>query len=91
MTLDDVWRWLATHQVPERWYVLEGLGVGEAEGIGVVDGAWATYYSEHGMHGNLRVHDSEDAACRAFIAIIRERMLRLNGIDLPPPVMPRQD
>lgn len=85
MILDDVRRWLAVHQVPERWYVLGGLGAGEAEGIGVVDGAWATYYSEHGTYGDLQVHDSEDAACRTFIATIRQRMLRLNGIDLPPP------
>lgn len=85
MTLNDLKRWLDANTVPERYYVLGGLGVGEAEGVGLVDGVWSTYYSEHGLYSDVQPYESEDAACRAFAGIIIERMQAAQGVTLSPP------
>ncbi|MBT9489198.1 MAG: hypothetical protein IV093_16970 [Rubrivivax sp.] len=83
MTLQDLRTYLQTHQVPEDFYVIQELGEGDVDGIGFLDGAWCTYYSQRGSYWHIKQYDSEDAAVAAFLARMRELMAAELGITLP--------
>jgi hypothetical protein len=83
MTIQHMKAYLKFHQVPEELYVIQELGEGEVDGIGFIDGAWTTYYSERGQYRNRRTYETEEEAVAAFLVTMRELMKSLYGLQLP--------
>jgi hypothetical protein len=75
--------YLKTHQVPEELYVIQELGEGEVDGIGFIDGAWTTYYSERGQYRNRRIYETEDEAVEEFLTTVRALMKSMYSVQLP--------
>lgn len=86
MNLNDLEKWLGDNNVPEYLYVINDLGGGEVNGIGLLNNYWCTYYSERGKYSDIEKYENEDHACRAFSEKIR-RILKIQySVQLPPPV-----
>lgn len=72
------------NNVSDEYYVIDDLGGGEVDGVGIIDGRWATYYSERGKKRNIKYFDSEDEACRALVKLVSRRVEVETGLCLPP-------
>lgn len=83
MTIEALKAYLIQHQVPEHLYVIQSLGAGEVGGIGFIDGAWCTYYSERGEYRDRQAYPTEAAAVAAFLEQLRELLLAEHGQVLP--------
>jgi len=83
MKIEGLKAYLIQHQVPEEMYVIQELGAGEAYGIGFLDGAWTTYFSERGGYGNRRSFATEEEAVDAFLVKMREVVREMLGLELP--------
>lgn len=74
------------NDVPKYLYAINGLGGGDAEGIGFIDNSWCGYYSERGSYRDIERYESEDIACRSFAQEIRVLMKDAFSKEIPPPV-----
>ncbi|MCE2657481.1 MAG: hypothetical protein ACOVQT_04145 [Rubrivivax sp.] len=83
MTIDELKTYLQQHQVPEHLYVIQELGAGEVDGVGFIDGAWTTYYSERGAYRHRQAYATEAAAVDAFLQQLRELLQAEYGQVLP--------
>lgn len=81
-TIGELRAFLDEAGVPEGSYVIQELGIGDVSGIGYLDGAWSTYYSERGAYRGVRRYASESEAISAFLSIIRKQ-LAADGFKLP--------
>lgn len=75
MTVNELLLVFRANNVPEHYYVVDGVGGGECYGIGVIDLKWSIYYSERGKRSVLRQFDSEAAACQELFNYIETLML----------------
>lgn len=83
MNIEQLRNHLQRHQVPEDFYVIQELGEGEVDGIGYLDGAWCTYFSQRGEYSHIVRYETEDAAVAAFLDRMRMLMLAERGVALP--------
>jgi hypothetical protein len=83
MTLESLKAYLQLHQVPDYLYVIQELGAGEVDGIGFIDGAWTTYYSERGEYRHRQTYATEADAVDAFLQQLRELLQAEHGLVLP--------
>ncbi len=83
MNIEEMKQFFDQNDVSHWYYVIDELGPGEVDGIGKIDGKWATYYSERGKKRNVHFFDDEDAACRAMVLLVSERVEAENGAPLP--------
>ena len=74
MNIEHMKKYFEEQKVPEWYYVIDELGGGEVDGIGCIDGRWATYYSERGEKRNIKFYGTEDEACEALIALVSDRV-----------------
>ncbi len=71
------------NNVPDSYYVIDGLGSGEVDGIGIINEKWALYYSERGEKNDIKYFDNEEEACLALIDEVSLRMEEELGKPLP--------
>jgi len=84
MNIAEMKLYFEQNNVPDEYYVIDGLGGGEVEGIGKIDGRWASYYSERGKKRDIKYFDTEDEACRALILEVSGIIEQETGKPLPP-------
>jgi len=83
MNLTEMKLFFQENNVPDDFYVIDGLGSGEVDGIGMIDGRWASYYSERGQKSDIQYFDSEEEACVALIVEVSSRVKEEFGKALP--------
>jgi len=71
------------NHVPDDFYVIDGLGSGEVDGIGMINGRWASYYSERGEKSDIQYFNSEEEACLALVDEVSSRVEEEFGKPLP--------
>lgn len=81
-TVEQLRKYLNDLGVPDGSYVIQELGIGEVEGIGFLDGAWCTYYSERGKYRNVKRFATEALAIENFLNTLRPQLAE-EGIVLP--------
>ena len=84
MNIAEMELYFKQNNVPDEYYVIDGLGGGEVDGIGKIDGRWVSYYSERGKKRDIKYFDSEDEACNALINEVSEIIKQETGSPLPP-------
>ena len=83
MKIKELELYFKQNNVPDEYYVIDGLGGGEVDGIGKIDGRWASYYSERGKKRDIKYFDTEDEACEALIKEVSEIIKEETGAPLP--------
>jgi len=83
MNIAEMKLYFERNNVPEEYYVIDGLGGGEVDGIGKIDGRWASYYSERGKKSDITYFDTEDEACRTLILEVSGIIEQETGKALP--------
>ncbi len=83
MNIVEMKLYFKQNNVPDEYYVIDSLGGGEVDGIGKVDGRWASYYSERGKKRDIKYFDTEDEACRALIEEVSGIIKEETGTPLP--------
>ncbi|EHR69498.1 hypothetical protein BurJ1DRAFT_0616 [Burkholderiales bacterium JOSHI_001] len=81
-TIEELRRLLDAAGARPGSYAIQELGEGEINGIGFLDGAWCTYYSERGSYNGIRRFPTEAAAIEAFLDRIRP-ILADDGVVVP--------
>lgn len=84
MNTTDMKFYFKQNGVSDEYYVIDELGGGEVDGVGQIDGRWATYYSERGKKRNIKYFNNEDEACQALIKMVSRRVEVETGKPLPP-------
>lgn len=83
MNIKQLELYFKQNNVPDKYYVIDGLGGGEVDGIGIIDGRWASYYSERGEKRDIQFFDTEDEACKALIKEVSGIIQEETGTPLP--------
>jgi hypothetical protein len=79
MNIQQMINLFQANKVPETYYVIEGLGIGECLGIERMEDQWHVYYSERGSKSTQGLFPDEDSACRFMIKLINRRMIDEQG------------
>ncbi len=83
MNIKELELYFKQNNVPDEYYVIDELGGGEVDGIGKIDGRWASYYSERGKKRDIKYFDTENEACEALIKEVSEIIKEDTGSPLP--------
>ncbi len=83
MDITEMELFFKKNNVPDEFYIIDGLGGGEVDGVGKINGRWASYYSEHGEKTDIKYFDTENEACKALISEVSDRVEEEKGKPLP--------